>query len=253
MTQIRLAQIVRHPIKSVGYQELDRAALTRGRPLPFDRIWAIATEAAKVHADAIPWQHKTRFVRGVAEGRLQAIQAMYQETTGQITLTHPDCAPFSGVLPHDAAAMMAWVKAFWPDTRQPMARLVCRDDGGALTDVSDPFISILSTASNRAVSDLMEQTLSLHRWRGNLWLDGLTPWQEFGLIGREVQIGAARLKVEVRISRCVATAFDPDTGRKNCDTLAALERGWGHQDFGVYASVTGSGDIAINDEVTILP
>lgn len=253
MTPLRLARIVRHPVKSVGYQEIERAVLTRGRPLPFDRLWAVATEAAGIDSDRIDWQPKMRFVRGVAEGRLQAIRAVFDDTSGAITLSHPSCDAFTGQLPQDGAALVAWLRPLWPPTRPAPARLVSRADGGALSDVPYPYVAILSTTSNTILGKRMARDLSIHRWRGNLWLDGLAPWAEFDLIGKEVQIGPARLRVEARITRCLATTHDPQTGRADGDTLSALQQGWGHQDFGVYAQVTRSGAISRDDEVTILP
>ena len=44
---------------------------------------------------------------------------------------------------------------------------------------------------------------------------------------------------------------DVETGRVDADTLGALEAGWGHRDFGVYAVVLEGGEIALNDEVAL--
>ena len=44
---------------------------------------------------------------------------------------------------------------------------------------------------------------------------------------------------------------NPETGRRDVDTLAAL-RTWGHQDFGVYAAITGGGTIRTGDPVEIV-
>lgn len=253
MTRIRLAHIVRHPVKSVGWQEIERAALTRGRPLPFDRLWAVATEAAETQAELDVWQPKLRFVRGAAEGRLQAVRATFDERTQAITLSHPDRETFTGVLPQAASALLEWLRPLWPDTRPAPSRLVSRSDGGALTDVPEPYVSLLNLSSNTALATKMGLDLSIHRWRGNLWLDGLPPWEEFNWIGREIQIGSARLKIEKRITRCVATTFDPISGIRQGETLDALTQGWGHQDFGVYGRVIATGEIAIEDEVIVFP
>jgi uncharacterized protein len=65
-----------------------------------------------------------------------------------------------------------WLRPLWPDgARRPRA-LVARADGGALTDVPDPWISVLSLTSPR-LGQRLGQALSIHRWRGNLWLEGL--------------------------------------------------------------------------------
>jgi uncharacterized protein YcbX len=73
----------------------------------------------------------------------------------------------------------------------------------------------------------------------------------FDVVGRTLSIGDATLEVRERITRCKATMANPETGRRDIDTLATL-RTWGHQDFGVYAAITGGGTIRTGDPVEIL-
>ncbi|WP_334194946.1 MOSC domain-containing protein [Pararhodobacter sp.] len=253
MSGAHLAHIVRHPVKSAGYQELDRAALIQGRPMPFDRIWAVATEAAKFPDAPEGWAAKMNFLRGAAEGSLQAIRADFDEATGALTLTHPGRPAFTGTLPADGPALVDWLRPLWPANRPAPRALVQRQDGGALTDVPDPFVAILSLGSLRALGQRMGRELSIHRFRGNLWIEGWAPWAEFDLIGQEIGLGEIRLRIEEPITRCVATTYDPATGQQAGDTLAALQSGWGHKDFGVYARVLNSGTVARGDRVEITP
>ena len=134
-----------------------------------------------------------------------------------------------------------------PARRPDPDRLVARRDGGALSDVPEPYVAIASLASNRVLGRRLGRELSIHRWRANLWLDGLAPWEEIDLLGREIIIGVARLRVEQRITRCRATAANPETGRTDADTLGALEAAYDHQDFGVYARVIAGGTVAVGD------
>ncbi|MFN3280733.1 MAG: MOSC domain-containing protein, partial [Tabrizicola sp.] len=99
------------------------------------------------------------------------------------------------------------------------------------------------------LSDRMGVALSPHRFRGNIWVEGWAPWAELDLIGTEVTIGAARLHVEAPIGRCRATGANPDTGVQDADTMGALEAGYGHTDFGVFARVIAGGRAAVGDEV----
>jgi uncharacterized protein len=113
--------------------------------------------------------------------------------------------------------------------------------------VPEPYVAIANHSSNRALGQRLGQELSIHRWRANLWLDGLAPWEEFDLLGREITIGPTRLRIEERITRCRATSANPQTGRTDADTLGALEDGYGHQDFGVYARVIAGGTVQTGD------
>ena len=98
----------------------------------------------------------------------------------------------------------------------------------------------------------MEQEISPLRWRGNIHLEGLDAWAEFDWVGKTIGIGSAEMEVREPIERCLATTANPETGKRDADTLGALNSNWGHQNFGVYAMVTKSGEIALGDAVTLL-
>jgi uncharacterized protein YcbX len=245
----RLARIVRHPVKSVGFEALEATHLSPGLPLPGDRAWAVAHVAADLPADG-GWAPKGNFLRGVASAELMAIRAETLDA-GRLRLTHHR----AGVLEFDPASegarLIAWLAPLWPAGRPAPARLVPAPPTG-LGDTPNPFVAVLSLASLRALGQRLGQELSIHRFRGNLWLDGLAPWEEFDLIGRRLRIGGAVLTVRERITRCQATTATPATGRFDADTLGALEAGYGHTDFGVYAEVTGGGPIRVGDPVAVL-
>ncbi|MFN3614937.1 MAG: MOSC domain-containing protein, partial [Rubrimonas sp.] len=69
-------------------------------------------------------------------------------------------------------------------------------------------------------------------------------------IGREITVGAARLKVVEATGRCVATEANPLTGRRDAPVMQALRAATGRTDFGVYAAVVQGGDVAVGDPVT---
>lgn len=250
---LALARIVRHPIKAIGFEELAGAELTPGEALPFDRVWAVAHAGAKVGPDLAEWAPKVNFLRGVAGPELMAITAESVPDERRVTLHHPMAGQLSAApdAVEDQARLLAWLAPLWPEGRLPPA-FVASVPGRALTDVPSPFVSILNLASNRTLGERLGRALSIHRWRGNLWLDGLEAFAEFDLVGRRLRIGVAELKVERRITRCKATTVNPETGRPDADTLGALRSGWGHEDFGVYATVTLGGPIRLDDPVEVL-
>ena len=119
-----------------------------------------------------------------------------------------------------------------------------------MTDSDFPSVSILNRASLAALGARLGKPLAMERFRGNVWLDGLEPFAEFDLVGRDIRLGGASLRVRERITRCKATTVDPDTGIGDADTLGALRAGWGHEDFGVYAEVVAGGRVALGDTAT---
>ncbi|MFM7335010.1 MAG: MOSC domain-containing protein [Tabrizicola sp.] len=242
---IRLAHIYRHPIKAYGRENLASVRLSAGQGLPFDREWAVAHEAAKL---APGWNPCMNFTRGAKAPALMAVTAALDETTRTVTLSHPTGGDITVApdQPTDQARLLAWAEPLIPAGRARPSAVV--QGGVAMTDSDYPSISVLSLASLADFGRRMGMDLSIHRWRGNLWLDGASPWAEWGWVGRRFRVGDATLEIVERITRCVATTVDPDTGEVKGDTLSALETGYGHQDFGVFARVISGGSIATGDE-----
>ncbi len=152
-----------------------------------------------------------------------AITSELDEASGVLTLRHPERGEirFRPDAPEDLARFLDWVLPLNPPERaQPVSIFSA---GRGMTDSPEPTISILNPASLAELSAKMGQALSQDRWRGNLWIEGAQPWAEFGWIGREIQIGGARLKITERITRCSATTVDPETGRVTAPTLQALQ------------------------------
>lgn len=239
----------RHPIKSHGREELPSVTLTAGQTMPWDRTWAVAHEAAKT--DGSEWAPCASFSRSSKAPELQAIHASLNEGTGRITLRHHARPDLTFNPDGDIAEFLDWVAPLMPKDRAASARIV-RVPGRGMTDTEFPSISLCNLASHRAVERKIGHDLSPLRWRGNIWIDGLNPWQEMDWPGRVLRIGTAELRVVETIKRCLATTANPETGKRDADTLGALKSGWDHQNFGVCAEVTVSGTVRPGDRIELV-
>ncbi len=242
----RVAALWRHPIKGHGREALDRVRIVQGQTMPWDRRWAVAHELAR--ADGSGWAPCAEFSRGAKVPALMAIAARTNEETGIVTLSHPDRPKLRFDPDTETQTFLDWVRPLMPENRAQSARIV-RVEGRGMTDTDYPSISLVNLASNDALAEQMDQDLSPLRWRGNIHLTGLPAWAEFDWVGRTLRIGNAELAVREPIERCMATAANPATGQRDADTLGALNSFCGHQDFGIYAEVTKTGEIAVGDPV----
>ena len=234
---MRIASIWRHPVKAIGREALPSVALRAGEGLPGDRRWAVTHENTRETGPG--WARKANFLRGVSGPQLMAVTA---ESAGdRVTLRHPDRPDLTVAPEADAAALVDWLGPLWPDDLpRPTGVAACAT---GFTDVPDPWVSINFEASHRAVAQKLGRDLSIHRWRGNLWLAGAGPWTEFDLVGRRFAIGEVVFEGRQAITRCKATMANPETGRRDADTLGAL-RDFGHQQFGLYAEVVEGGTLS---------
>ncbi len=246
MTDGAVASLWRYPIKSHGREEMAEVTLSAGGTIPFDRHWAVAHEESD--ADGSTWVSCRNFSRVAKAPELMAITARLDEGANRITLSHPGRESLTFDPDRDGAALIAWAGGFVPEGRAQSARVV-RGPGRGFTDSDFPSVTLCNLSSHRAVEQRAGEPLSIHRWRGNIWLDGLGPWEEFEWIGREVRIGAALLRVVERTDRCLATHANPETGRRDVDVLGALDH-WGHGDFSVRAEVIEGGLFRPGDPVS---
>nr|WP_246321888.1 MOSC domain-containing protein [Nocardioides panzhihuensis] len=109
-------------------------------------------------------------------------------------------------------------------------------------------VSMVTTASladlARRVGD--EAALAAARFRPNLVVETEEPYAEDTWLGREVQVGVARLRIGVPIPRCAVIDIHPETGERDVrllKTLAShrpLNRA-GEPAFGVFAEVVAPG------------
>ncbi len=246
-----VARICRHPVKSLGEETLEAVTLETGRHMPWDRVWALAHGRAEFDWEAPVWAQARNFVTQTHIPELARISARFDEAAGRLTLAHPERPEITlePATAEGAEALAAWVAPL-ATMRPGPYRLVTLPEG-ALTDFADTHIALNSEASRRALSEAAGRDLAHIRFRGNIWLEGLAPWEEFDLLGREIRLGHATLRVTERIERCNATAASPATGTRDTPVTEILDTRYGHRDFGVYAQVVAGGRVALGDPLSL--
>jgi uncharacterized protein YcbX len=110
-------------------------------------------------------------------------------------------------------------------------------------------VSVVSLQTVAAVGALAGRELEPLRFRPNIVIDA--PGREFPeeeLLGRELRIGGARVRLDVRDSRCSVINFDPRTAERDPSVLRAVAR---HRETcaAVYGSCVEPGTIRVGDPV----
>lgn len=247
-----LEHIHRFPVKGFSPDALSNTPLTAGQALPFDRHWAIENGAGAFDDAAPAHVGKKNFLMLVGQPGLARLQTRFDAGTSRWSVSFPDGETMTidpdNPLEHDGL-MLRLADMFGPLVRGPL-RLV-RAPGQAMTDIPQPYPSIINLASIRDLGDRLGAALDPVRFRGNLLIDGLEPWRELDLVGQPLRIGSCTMTVEARIRRCVATSINPETAEQDQDIPRALFDAFGHMDCGVYVSVQSGGVISTGDPVDL--
>jgi uncharacterized protein YcbX len=246
----QVAALLRYPVKGLSAQPLAAVRLTRGQTIPYDRHYAIENGPSGFDPIAPSYLPKQRFLMLMRNERLATLRSEFDEATQTLAIVGVNREAVRGDLrtPEGRQAIEGFFAAFAADGLRGPPK-VLQAPGHSFSDVARKVISIINLASVAQIETLVGATVDPLRFRGNVHVADWPAWREFDLLGREIAIGSARLKVVKRIVRCAATEVDPHTGLRDLPIPRALMQAFGHADCGVYAEVVQSGEVSPGDAV----
>ena len=133
----------------------------------------------------------------------------------------------------------------WLGTEHEQRRVV--SPGPGLWDNEDAQVSIVNLATVRAIGSAMGIDLDPLRFRGNIYLDGLAPWEELSWLGRRLSIGGSVMEAFGSIERCRATSARPGFDGWDLNVPGGVAAHYGHIHVGIYARLITSGQIRVRD------
>ena len=199
-------------------------------------------------------------------GALVQVWASYNQELDLLTLRFPDCAELAGEPGlGEPVQTVIWgrvvagrvIEGRWNEALSEFCgqqlRLVRSDESGRCYD--EYPISVISQATVEFLSSLTggRKRFDGRRFRPNFLLSGAEPHQEDGWLDRGLRLGEdVVLRIVARDPRCAITTLDPDTGRRDFDTLRLI---LGYRPsaraayLGVYGVVDKPGIVSVGDAV----
>jgi uncharacterized protein len=255
VSQIRVASLQRYPVKGLSPERLSRVTMTAGGHFPGDRMFAIENGPSGFDPAAPVHMPKIRFLMLMKQEALARLQTCYDDATATLHITHEGKPVLAA--PVDSEAGRAEISAFFtrymPDDLRGAPQWLSAPDGFRFMDSSSGHVSLINLASVAALEQRLDAPLDPLRFRGNLHLEGLAPWAEFDLVGKELAgPSGLRLKVTKRIDRCAATSVDPATGIRDLPVVKTLMSAYGHIDCGVYCEIVSSGTLSEGERLRVI-
>lgn len=249
----KLHGIYRYPVKGLSAESLEAAPLTPGETLPHDRRFAIAHGSTKFDVAAPKWLPRQNFLMLAKDEKLAQLEARFDPESEMLTIFRSG----KQVVRAKATDIMGrtligqFFAGFMGAVGRGTPRLV-EAAGHSFSDVPEKLLSLINLASIRDLERVLRQEVHPLRFRGNLYLEGLDPWEEMTWVGQEVTIGAARLRIMEPIERCAATNVNPLTAERDMNIPLTLRKGFRHMQMGVYAKVVAAGEIAKSDSLVLI-
>ena len=243
------------PVRSLALEHPDEIDLTEVGVVQDRRFFLI--------------DHTGRFIDRTVIGELVQVAAHTDPAATMLRLTFPD-----GSVVEDEVRLGAHVEipiygrtGVGQIVEGPWAELLSATIGRGLQLVrcdrpgGTRYGEATSLVSDGSLAELARQigqpTVDARRFRMLIEIQGAAAHEEDTWIGRRIAIGDAILRVTLQDARCAITTQDPDTGKRDLDTLRTLIAYRGlregkYADFGVLADVVQPGRVRLGDEVTLL-
>lgn len=119
--------------------------------------------------------------------------------------------------------------------------------------IFDTFpLSLVTTQTLSALGEMVGDRLDVSRFRPNLLVEATdaAPFQEDHWVGRVLQIGGLRMRIDQRDGRCVVITIDPATTVRTPEILRTVARER-QGCLGVYGSTVAPGRVSIGDAVVV--
>ncbi|HZU90572.1 MAG TPA: MOSC domain-containing protein [Stellaceae bacterium] len=254
-----VAALYRYPVKGLSAEPLARVALAPRECLPQDRRFALALAATRFDPQRPEWLAKIHFAMLMRDAKLAQLHTRFDAASGLFTAERDGRTVLRETItePEGRRRIGAFFTEFLGDAVDGPLRVV-EAPGHAFADArpkpnasTDKYISLINLASLRELEGAVAAPVAPLRFRANLYFDGAPEWAELGWLGRDIAIGAARLRGVAAITRCAATEVNPDTAERDLDIPGALQRRFGHNLMGIYAEVLGGGEIGVGDAITV--
>jgi uncharacterized protein len=280
-------QLFIHPVKGLTPQECDRATggpegdrvfLTEGHGIKGDRAFALMFLDIEIETDTflehnksfiptlqnINWMSKTNCAVQNDWPALAGLNCHYDFITqfltvkkeGKILLNVNTNTKLGRV--QISRFFTKYLKKFDPtpearhSARSPVVLVGSSNGNTRYPDRETAHISLVNQATLDQLSSLSEKPVDVRRFRSNIVLDGIAPWEEFNYIEQRFQLGDAHIYITAKINRCVNIEINPETGERDLPLLSLLKDNFGHKQMGILATVVKSGYVQIGDRLTPL-
>lgn len=255
---MHIESLFRYPVKGLTPESLERAMLSPGRCIPWDRAFALAQGDAAFDPDHPAWVPKTNFMCLLRNAGIARLKTRLDEAAGTFSITTP--AGETLIADPLTAEGQARLTEFFTEYLGPEARYGAEHQAPRFYHFKDhsfcdhrtQVISLIGLGSLSALEEAVGAKRDKRRFRANIYIEGIAPWAEFGWLGRTLAIGETTMVVQERIDRCGATTVNPDTAIRDANPVKELQQNFGHIELGIFAEVLTGGTIKAGDEIRVL-
>jgi uncharacterized protein len=250
------------PVKSVSFQAIDKCEIKKDIGIVGDRIFAFTKDLAQDKAQLFeksPEERKGKWNKVLTLKNspvLNKYNFLYKENSLTLTFKDKEILTIDINELSERQLLSNKIIEFENSLKEPIVLIKNEEFPFFDTSISNKvdFINSVSLINIQSVNDFQKkinEKVEISRFRGNICIDGIKPWEEREWIGKTIKINNISLKVEKNIPRCVAINLKPTTDDNSLNLLQSLKKNYNHFEMGIYLTALNGGEVNLGDKVEI--
>ena len=251
------------PVKSVSFQTIDRCKIKKNIGIVGDRIFAFAKDLDinSVHLfEKSPEERKGKWNKVLTlKNSLVLNKYNFLLKENKLTLMSKDKEVLTINVNKliERQLLSSKIIELENSLKEPIVLMKNEKFPFFDTSISNKvdFINSVSLLNIQSINDFqkkIDKKIEVPRFRGNICVDGMEPWQEREWIGKVININNISFKVEKNIPRCVAINLKPRTDDNSLNLLQSLKKTYDHFEMGIYLTPLDDGEINLGNKIEII-
>ena len=251
------------PVKSVSFQTIDKCKIKKDIGIEGDRIFAFAKDLDLDKAQLFeksPEERKGKWNKVLTlknSPMLNKYNFLYTENSLTLTFKDKEILTIDINELSERQLLSNKIIELENSLKEPIVLMKNEEFPFFDTSISNKvnFINSVSLINIQSINDFqkkIDKKVEISRFRGNICIDGIKPWEEREWIGKIIKINNVSFKVEKNIPRCVAINLEPTTDDNSLNLLQSLKKTYNHFEMGIYLVALDGGEINSGDKLEII-
>ena len=247
------------PVKSLSFQSINSCQIKKNLGMPNDRIFAFSRGVDSEKAKIIEKNPKERKLNNFLTLKnspvLNKYNFSYDGNKLKLILDDEEIISISADDQNEQTLLSKKLLKLESTLASPIILLKNNDYPFYDTSHSNNVFNSISLINLNSIKDFenkIDKDVEFQRFRGNIYIDGISAWDERNWINKIIKINNTSFKVEKNIPRCVAINLKPKTDDNSLNLLNSLKKTYNHFDMGVYLTALDDGKINVGDKIELI-
>ena len=251
------------PVKSVSFQTIEKCEIKKDVGIIGDRIFAFAKDLDLDKAQLFeksPEERKGKWNKVLTLKNspvLNKYNFLFKENKLTLTFKDKEILTINASELSERQLLSNKILELENSLKKPIVLMKNEELPFFDTSISNKvdFVNSVSLLNIQSINDFqkkIDKKVEISRFRGNICIDGIKPWEEREWIGKTIKINNISFKVEKNIPRCVAINLKPTTDDNSLNLLQSLKKNYNHFEMGIYLTALDDGEINLDNKVEII-